>query len=68
MKKLPFDHREIIESSIAVDNDYGITYELVDGCVVSCPVEGGVWLDDRQVSGTCDKPYRQIREAVELYI
>ncbi len=62
--KAPFAHCGIVKESITIDGDVGIAYDLKDGRSVHCPVHGGVWLNDTQVSGTCDTPYRVIKSAV----
>ncbi len=64
--KAPFSHCGIVKESIMIDSEIGITYDLEDGRSVHCPKQGGVWVHDRQVSGTCDSPYRYIEEAILL--
>lgn len=64
--RLPFEHNGIVKSSMKIDDD-AVTYETEDGGSVYCPSEGGVWLNDKQVSGTADKPFRFIKKAAEEY-
>ena len=65
---LPFEHCGIVNDTICNDNVYGLTYTLNDGRYIECPVSGGVWLNDKQVNGTCDKPYNNIIEALKIYL
>ena len=66
ISKLPFAHRGIQKDTIKKDA-YGISYLLDDGTEIKCPPQGGVWLNDNQVVGTHDRPYRFIVQAFEEY-
>ena len=71
MKDLPFAHCGIVKSSIVIEDDE-VSYKLDDGRDVSCPKQGGVWIDGptiqrQQVSGTCDTPFRFVKKkAMEM--
>jgi len=47
--------------------DLGVTYKDGSGREVFCPVDGGVWLNNTQTSGTCDAPYRFILPLAENF-
>lgn len=61
---LPYASCGIMQETILHDDD-GISYDVLDiDHRVICPATGGIWLDDTQVAGTCDKPYRFIESAL----
>lgn len=61
---LPFGARGINLATLEVSEDE-VSYTLNDGAEVSCPKQGGVWLNGTQVSGTADKPFRFILQTAE---
>jgi hypothetical protein len=61
MKK-EFFNSPVVHVDSDAYSEYGIVVTLADGRSAHCKPQGGIWIDDRQVVGTCDYPFAQAKE------